>query len=119
VASLWLCAPSLFLMGYCQTLVATRAGAAVFGLGSGLFIGNIFAATFEIVPFNMRASSVGMLNLFGSMLSGCATLLGGVWKKSLGIDGMFTLASFFYAAASLVLVIGINTMFLRDCKRIH
>lgn len=119
VASLLLCAPCLYALGYCETLVATRVAAAAFGLCSGLFMGNIFPATFEVVPADTRASAVGVLNLFGSVLSGCATLFGGIWKQSLGIEGLLGLTALFYVGAGLALIVGINMLFRRDYERIH
>jgi MFS family permease len=99
VASLLLSAPSLYLIGAGETLPATRVAAAAFGLTSGLFLGNIFAAAFEIVPADLRASAVGILNLFGGMVSGFATLFGGMWKKTIGIDGLLGATALAYFAA--------------------
>jgi len=105
VASLLLSAPSLYLIGAGETLPATRVAAAAFGLTSGLFMGNIFAAAFEIVPADLRASAVGILNLFGGMVSGFATLFGGMWKKTIGIDGLLGATALAYFAAAIGLAI--------------
>jgi MFS transporter, Spinster family, sphingosine-1-phosphate transporter len=88
VASLLLCAPSLYEIGHCHSLGATRLAAGAFGLFSGLLMGNIFPAAFEIIPADTRASAVGILNFFGATVSGFALLFGGIWKKSLGIEGL-------------------------------
>ena len=114
VASLLLCAPCLHALGSSDTLGNTRIAAAAFGFFSGLLMGNIFPAAFEVVPSETRASAVGMLNFFGAIMSGFATLFGGLWKQSLGIDRLLTLTATAYAVAAVVLIAGTLMFFLRD-----
>lgn len=118
-ASLLLCAPSLYALGYCETLPLTRLAAAAFGLCSGLFMGNIFPAAYDIVPADTRASAVGVLNLFGAVVSGFAAYFGGVWKSTIGIDGLFAGTSIAYVVAGVILIAGIRLTFPRDYARIH
>jgi len=68
VASLVGCAPALWALATVTSLETTRIAAAAFGLSSGLFMGNIFAAAFEVVAANLRASAVGVLNLGGGLV---------------------------------------------------
>ena len=119
VASLLLCAPCLYALGNCNALGNTRIAAAAFGLFSGLFMGNIFPAAFEIVPIDTRASAVGLLNFCGAIMSGFATLFGGLWKLSLGIDRLLTLTAVAYVIAGGALVIGIRRSFPSDCLTDH
>ena len=114
VASLVLCAPCLHLLGSSASLGTTRIAAAAFGVFSGLLMGNIFPAAFEVVSPDMRATAVGMLNFFGAIVSGFATLFGGKWKKSLGIDHLLSLTGIGYVAAGVVLIFGIRMFFRRD-----
>jgi len=111
VASLALCAPCLHLLGSGGSLVATRLAAVGFGLSAGLLQGNIFPAAFEIVSLNARASAVGLLNFFGAAVSGCATLFGGVWKKSVGIERLLTMTGLAYFASALLLILGLQLLF--------
>jgi predicted MFS family arabinose efflux permease len=113
-ASLLLCAPCLHLLGNSDTLTMTRVAAAGFGLFSGLLMGNIFPAAFEVVPLDTRASAVGVLNFCGGMMSGVATLFGGLWKKTLGIDRLLSATAVAYLLAGLLLMAGIRVMFPRD-----
>jgi len=117
VASLLCSAPSLYLIGAGETLPATRLAAATFGLSSGLFMGNIFAAGFEVVPAGLRATAVGMLNLFGGMVSGFATLFGGMWKESIGIDGLLAATALAYVAAGALLALVTRVCFPTDHAR--
>ncbi|MEO6784765.1 MAG: MFS transporter [Chthoniobacteraceae bacterium] len=119
VASLLLCAPCLHALGSSDTLNVTRLAAAAFGLFSGLLMGNIFPAAFDVVPADTRASAVGALNFFGAIMSGFATLFGGLWKQSLGIDRLLTLTAVAYVAAGVALFAGIKVLFQRDYEMIH
>jgi predicted MFS family arabinose efflux permease len=117
-ASLILCAPCLHYLGSSDTLLATRLAAAGFGLFSGLLMGNIFPAAFEVVPADTRASAVGILNFFGAIMSGFAALFGGMWKASLGIDRLLSITALAYVAAGLSLVFGIKVLFPNDHAKI-
>ncbi len=117
VASLILCAPSLHAIGNCETLVQLRFAATAFGLCSGLLMGNIFPSAFEVVSIQSRATAVGVLNLCGGLVSGFATLFGGLWKASLGIDRLLTFTALAYFFAGLLLVAGIIFFFATDTRR--
>ncbi len=107
VASLIGCAPSLYFLGNSVSMVATGAAAVGFGFFGGFFAGNIFPAAFEVVNSDRRASAVGWLNFFGSMLSGFAPLVGGVWKKAIGLEGLLTATACAYILAAVVLSVGV------------
>lgn len=117
LASLVLCAPCLHAMGACQTLVQVRLAAIAFGLFSGLMMGNIFPAAFEVIPGQSRATAVGVLNLCGGLVSGFATLFGGLWKSTLGIDRLLSLTGAAYFAAGLLLLFCIVFLFPRDARK--
>ena len=119
VITLLCCAPCLQALGNSDSLTATRIAAAGFGLLSGLLMGNIFPAAFEVVPAETRASAVGALNFCGAIMSGIATLFGGLWKQSLGISGLLSLTAGAYIVAGLVLIAGIKMLFPRDYQNIH
>lgn len=115
-ASLVCCAPCLYLIGNSETLMATRAAATGFGFFSGLMMGNIFPAAFEVVSPGARASAVGVLNFCGAAISGFAAWFGGLWKQSLGIDNLIAITSLAYFLAGLVVIAGIFTCFGRDSR---
>lgn len=118
-ASLALCAPCLYWIGYSETLAATRISMTAFGLFSGLLMGNVFPAAFEVVPADTRASAVGLLNFFGAVLSGFAPLIAGTWKTTIGIERMLGYTAWAYAAAAILLVYAIQFLFKADYERIH
>jgi hypothetical protein len=101
-------------LGSCDTLAGTRLAATGFGLFSGLFIANIFPAAFDVVGPSTRATAVGLLNFCGAVMSGFATLFGGLWKQSLGIDRLLSLTALAGLAAAAALVLGIRRFFPSD-----
>lgn len=117
VAGLMLSAPCIHALGSCDTLNATRLAATLFGLFSGLMIGNIFPSAFDVVRDDARASAVGLLNFCGAIMSGFATLFGGMWKQTLGIDRLLSFTAFAYVVAGIALTIGIKKLFPRDHER--
>jgi predicted MFS family arabinose efflux permease len=117
VAGLLLSAPCIHVLGSAETLTTTRIAATLFGLSSGLFIGNIFPSAFDVVPASSRATAVGLLNFFGAIMSGFATLFGGWWKQSLGIDRLLTFTAIGYLAAGIAVVMGIKMLLSRDQVR--
>jgi predicted MFS family arabinose efflux permease len=114
VTGLMLSAPCIHALGSCATLNATRVAATLFGLFSGLMIGNIFPSAFDVVPADARASAVGLLNFCGAIMSGFATLFGGLWKQSLGIDRLLSITALAYVIAGIAMIIGIKKLFPRD-----
>jgi predicted MFS family arabinose efflux permease len=119
VASFLLCAPCLAALGASPSLGATRLAAVGFGLFAGLLQGNIFPAAFEVAPAHTRSSAVGALNFFGAIVSGFATLFGGVWQVSLGMDHLLALTAIAYLVAGTLFIAGIRVFFRRDYERIH
>ena len=114
VTSLVACAPCLWSIGAAPSLATTRLAAAGFGLASGLFMGNIFPAAFEVVRAEGRAGAVGVLNLFGGMVSGFGALFGGLLKASIGIDGLLAICAVAYLLAAMLLVVATRRCFLAD-----
>jgi MFS family permease len=117
VCGLVLSAPCIHALGNSDTLLVTRIAATGFGLCSGLFIANVFPATFDIIPSTARATAVGMLNFFGAITSGFATLFGGMWKQTLGIDRLLSITALAYLLAGAALIIGIRFLFPRDLSQ--
>ena len=114
VAGLALSAPCIHLLGNSDTLLVTRLAAIGFGLFSGLFIANIFPAAFDVVSSDARATAVGLLNFCGAIMSGFATLFGGMWKQSLGIDRLLSFTAIGYLIAATAIIVGIRWLFPRD-----
>ena len=118
-AGLLSAAPCLHFVGNSDSLLLTKMAAHGLGLSAGLFIANVAAASFDVVPADTRASAVGFLNLIGALISGFGALLGGLWKQSVGINNLMTYSSIGCVVAGLILILTIKVHFERDYDRVH
>ncbi len=117
VSALALAAPAIYLTGSARSLFWTIVAATVFGFCIGLFISNMFASAFEVVPADRKASATGFLNLIGCFFSGFAGLLGGLLKKTIGLEGLMAACAVGCFAASLLLAGTIRHAFEKDYQR--
>ena len=60
-----------------------------------------------------------MLNLCGGLLSGFAPLVGGLWKRTIGMEGLLTGTAIAYVVGALALLAGTKFLFPRDYARVH
>lgn len=107
LASMACCAPLLLAIGQTREMWLLQVLLVGYGFCSGWMIGNIFPAAFEVVRTDQRGLAVGLLNLFGALLSGFAPLMVGRWKETLGFPGMIQYAAIAYGIASFLLLIAI------------
>jgi predicted MFS family arabinose efflux permease len=107
-------APCIFLLGSSGTLAATRIAAIAFGFFSGFISGNQAAAAFDVVPAQLRASTVGVLNLLGATVSGFAPFLGGVVRRNFGVGRLMGFTGGLYLLTGMLVVYGTLRHFARD-----
>lgn len=109
--------PSIFLLGQAGSLETARLASMSFGFFSGFIAGNQAAACFDIVPASQRASAVGVLNLLGSSVSGFAPFLGGMARRTIGVDRVMMITSSLYIITAAIILFGIVRLFRRDHER--
>ena len=117
IIALFCGAPCLLLIGASPTLDATRLAAIGFGLFAGFIAANQAAASFDVVPASLRASTVGVLNLLGATVSGFAPFLGGVARRTIGVERLMTFTSAIYILTALLVIYGTLRHFARDHAR--
>lgn len=110
------CAPCLHAIGQCQSIHTTGIVSVAFGITCGILMGNIFPATFEVVPARLRASAVGILNFIGAILSGFAPWVVGRWKGVLGVETILSLTAVVYLVAGVIIAISIFWFCERDAR---
>jgi predicted MFS family arabinose efflux permease len=118
-AGLVIVAPCLYLVARSGSFGLAKAAAAGFGFGCGLFISNLFPSAFDVVPEGVRASAVGCLNLVSGLVSGLAALLGGEYRRTLGIPALMTIAAGLCLLGAVVLIAGVLLFFARDHERLE
>jgi MFS family permease len=117
VAAAWFAAPCVWAVASARTLPGTITAAACFGICVGMYLANLFATAFEVVPRERRGSAAGFLNLVGAFFSGFAGLFGGLLKKTLGLDGLMAASAVACLGAGLLLACAIRLAFDRDYQR--
>src|SRR5207253_8217849 len=84
-----------------------------------LYLANLFAAAFDVVPPPRRASAAGLLNLIGAFVSGFAGLLGGLWKQKFGVSVLMTWSGIGCLGAGLLLICAIRFWFAGDYSKVN
>lgn len=109
--------PSVFLLGSAQALESMRIAAMSFGFFSGFISGNQAASAFDVVPASHRASAIGMLNLLGALVSGFAPFLGGLARRTVGVDQVMIVTGGIYLVAGVLVALGTLRYFKADHAR--
>jgi predicted MFS family arabinose efflux permease len=109
--------PSVFLLGHAQTLESVRIAATAFGFFSGFISGNQAASAFDVVPASHRASAIGVLNLLGALVSGFAPFLGGLARRTIGVDQVMIFTGGIYMLAGVLVILGTLRYFKADHAR--
>ena len=117
LAGFALAAPSIYLLGSSASLAGTRVAGIAFGLFAGFIIANQAPSAFDVVPASLRASTVGVLNMLGSGISGFAPFLGGLARKTIGVDQVMVFTSIAYVVTAVFVLYGIMRHFTRDQAR--
>lgn len=109
--------PSIFFLGNASTLESARIAAIAFGFFSGFISGNQAASAFDVVPAAHRASAVGVLNFLGAGVSGFAPFLGGLARRTIGVDRVMVFTSGLYLCTGFIVLLGIRRFFRADHER--
>ena len=107
-------APCVFWLGAAPTLALTRLAAIGFGFFVGFITGNQAACAFEVVPASLRASTAGVLNLVGASVAGFAPFLGGISRKTIGVDRLMSLSALLFLASGILVIYGTRRHFDAD-----
>ncbi len=110
-------APSMFLLGWMGKLGEARLAAMSVGFFAGFISGNQAAAAFDVVPARLRASTVGVLNFVGAIISGFAPFMGGLARRTIGVDRLMSFTAAMYGITGAILLYGILRLFERDRLR--
>ncbi|HZT28334.1 MAG TPA: MFS transporter [Bryobacteraceae bacterium] len=119
LAALFGAGPCVYLIGAGVTLQATRIAAIAFGFFTGSIICNQVAAAYDVVPASLRASTVGLLNLLGALISGFGPFLGGLARRTIGVDRLLGITGLIYLATALLVLYSNLRFFARDHARVQ
>jgi predicted MFS family arabinose efflux permease len=110
-------APCIFFLGAATTLTWTRVASIGFGFFIGCVVGNQAACAFDVVPASVRASAAGVLNLVSAMVSGFAPFLGGLSRRTIGVNRLMTLTAVLFIFAGVWTIYGIRRYFETDYRQ--
>jgi predicted MFS family arabinose efflux permease len=106
--------PCIFWLGSAPTLRLTRMAAVGFGFFAGFITGNQAACAFDVVPASLRASTTGVLNLVGATMAGFAPFLGGLSRKTIGVNRLMSFSALLFLASGILIIYGTRRHFDTD-----
>jgi len=110
-------APFVLLCGLTQSTAWLIFALTAWGFFKGLYDGNIWASTFDVVPPDRRGATVGFMNAIGWMGGGSAPLFIGIIAQRTSLSYAIALTSGVYIAAAGLLLAGILFFVERDSVR--
>ena len=110
-------APCIFFLGAAPTLALTRVASIAFGFFIGFVSGNQAPCAFDVVPAPLRASTTGVLNLAGASVSGFAPFLGGLSRRTIGVDRLMSFTALLFLIAGVFIIYAIRRHFDFDHRR--
>jgi MFS transporter, Spinster family, sphingosine-1-phosphate transporter len=123
-ARLWLVAiafftagPAIYVLSEMTALAGVRLAAMAFGFFAGFISGNQVACAFDVAPVAQRASATGVLNLLGASVSGFAPFLGGLARRTVGVDRLMAFTGGLYCLTGVCVLYAIWRHFERDYRR--
>jgi len=117
IAGLAGCTPFAFLSLAAGSLPIAKLSAAAFGFFAGVFVSNIFAAAYDVIPRRNYGLATGILNLVGGLAGGAAILTTGLWKASVGMTVLMKWQAVASCAGAVLLLCVVLTRFASDRRR--
>ena len=109
--------PFLYLIGASSNFTVVLASLGIFGFCRGLFDSNEFAAVYDVIRPEARATVTGMMMCFGFIAGGFAPVVVGYFGQSLGIDGAMSWLAVAYAIGGLSVATACVFTFRTDLLR--
>ena len=100
------CAPFGWIMFSTSSLSILRFAMIAFGLLSGLFIANVFAAALDHVREQHYSFAAAIVNMTGGVAGGLGILLVGAYRAKVGVELIAAVVSLLVAFSALPLLTG-------------
>jgi MFS family permease len=112
-------APFVFLCGLTQSVAGVILALTAWGFFKGLYDANIFASAFDVVPFEIRGTVAGLMNMVGWLGGGAsAPLVIGFLAEHYGLGPAISSAAVVYIIAGILLVLAALVFAPRDGARV-
>lgn len=97
--------PFIFLMEYTSNLYVSYTMLALFGFFRGIYDSNLYAALFDVIAPDLRASSVGIMTAFAFIVGALAPLVLGYLKTDYGLSFGISFLAIFYLLGALAILL--------------
>jgi MFS family permease len=114
-----LAAPFIFLCGATLDLMTLTVAMTCFGFFKGMYDANIWAAMYDVVPPERRATTLGIGNLLGWLGAGCAApALGRAVDNGISMSAAISSTAVIYLASASLLLLAGAVLLPRDLRRL-
>jgi len=100
--------PFLALTGSTLSIPVLVGALIGFGLFKGLYDANIWASLYDVVPVQLRATAVGLMNSIGWLGGGAAPVIVAVLASHIGMGSSLAATALIYLFAGLLLTAGVR-----------
>src|SRR3546814_5245270 len=107
-------APSIWWMGQAETQLWCYVAMGLFGMFSGIYDSNLFAALFDVIEPKYRASSIGIMLSIGFIIGALAPVLLGWAKAAVRLELGISLLACCYVAGAVLIAMGLKLFFKND-----
>jgi sugar phosphate permease len=106
--------PFIFIMGHTNGLYISYAALAAFGFFRGLYDSNLFAALFDVVEPEFRATAVGLMTSFAFIVGAFSPVILGWIKTRYGLSAGISSLSICYLLSAIAILLAARYFFTGD-----
>ncbi len=111
-------APFIFMTGFTLSVPLLIIGMMGFGFFKGLYDANIFAALYDVIRPEARATAAGLLNMVGNYGGALAGIVIGMASDRIGMSSAIAYSGFIYLLAALLLTVGLLAFVKQDVLKL-
>jgi MFS family permease len=115
-AGILLSAPLGYMTFAVDSLAEATVCSAAYGAFSGLMVGNVFAASYDVAAGRSFGLAAGVLNMIGGLAASIMIFLAGLWKDTLGFAGLLQWVAAGCVLAAVLLCLAAQAHFARDAR---
>ena len=106
--------PFIYMMSKSDSLLIIYVAMAMFGFCRGAYDSNIFAALYDVIEIQYRATATGIMLMFAFIVGAVAPYLLGILKPIVGLSNGLAFLSVGYLFASVCILIALLFFYKKD-----
>ncbi len=107
-------APFIYWIGMTDSLLMCYVAMALFGVFRGIYDSNLFAALFDVIEPQFRATATGFMLSFGFIVGAVAPVLLGYIKMEFGLEYGISLLALFYILGAISIFIALRLYYKKE-----